>query len=103
MLRSFVAAAMLAGIVMSPGALAQSYSNTPSDLQRLRESAPDCDTHPNYPYIGRVSGSVQMTNDAIVPVSFVGCFRTVETCERWKKRTSTVITSTISQYSCQPR
>ena len=91
----------MATALAAPAAAQEALS--PYDINRLRESAPDCRSHPDYPWIGRVSGGVENLMGGTVPVSFVGCFPEKAECERWKTRTSGVIITTIIQYSCTRR
>lgn len=75
-----------------------------NDIERIQANTPSCDAYPEYRWVGRVSGGVQDNLfDGFWPVSFVGCFPTLETCERWKGRAGGIIDSTIIQYSCRPR
>ena len=97
-----VALALAAGLMIWGPAAAQE-ALSPADIQRIRDSAPDCRSHPDYPWIGRVSGDSEGIAGNTIPVSFVGCFPNEGECETWKTRTSSVITTTIIQYSCRKR
>tara|TARA_R110002020_G_scaffold15611_22_gene55784 strand:+ start:2259 stop:2573 length:315 start_codon:yes stop_codon:yes gene_type:complete len=79
-------------------------ANTLYEITEIKKATPSCHAHPQAPWVGRVSGSVQddMT-DEIVPVSFVGCFDTQPVCEAWKEKTSGFITGPIIQYECTRR
>ncbi|WP_018697783.1 hypothetical protein [Amorphus coralli] len=95
------AAAALGFLVAgAPGASA----NTQYEITQIQKATPSCRAHPDAPWIGRVSGSVEDdVTDFIIPVSFVGCFDSQPGCERWKEKTSGFITGPIIQYSCKPR
>lgn len=76
---------------------------TPQRRQAIIDSAPSCSEHPDYPFIGRVSGGADDILDRKIPVSFVGCFPDFASCEKWKGATSGIITTTLIQFSCKPR
>ncbi len=94
-----VAATLLAA---APSAIAQGIDSN-YDIQRIRDATPSCDANPDARWIGRVSGNTTDILDNSRPVSFVGCFDDQATCELWKGRASSIITSTIIQYSCRQR
>jgi hypothetical protein len=96
-------AALLAGMLLAPASGRAEGVDNMADIQRIRDATPSCKAHPNARYIGRVSGNTQDAFDQNIPVSFVGCFDDLGTCELWKQRTSSIITGTIIQYSCRPR
>lgn len=96
------AVATLASVLAAPAALAQGVDSW-AQIQAMRDATPSCNANPDAPWIGRVSGNTQDAFDISRPVSFVGCFYDQATCERWKGQTSSIITTTIIQYSCKPR
>ena len=96
-----LAAALLLGAIHAADARGFSFE----EIDRIRAETPSCNDYPQFSWIGRVSGNVQddLLDGRNRPVSFVGCFPTQETCERWKGRAGAIIDSTIIQYSCRPR
>lgn len=102
-MRPFIA---LAALCLAPLAGQQAHAQIDrfGDIQELRDQTPSCASRPDAPIIGRVSGTASgAISGREFPVSFVGCFYDMATCERWKGRTSRPITSTLIQYSCRPR
>ncbi len=95
------ALALLAAGLAAPAA-AQPI-DTQQDINDIRNATPRCADHPDWPWVGRVSGNTQGILDQTIPVSFVGCFPDERSCERWKGQASRIITTTIIQYSCTRR
>ncbi|WP_146619973.1 hypothetical protein [Acuticoccus sediminis] len=104
MARKAIVAALAFGLATAGvTAVSAQEALSPADLTRIRDSAPNCDEHPNFPWIGRVAGNAEGIAGNSMPVSFVGCFPDESECEAWKMRTSSVVTSTLVQYSCRQR
>lgn len=99
--RNVVLAASLVAGLSVPQALAQ--SDGIFSVNRIRNATPKCADHPQYEWVGRVSGSTDSLLDRPMPVSFVGCFPTERACERWLGQASSIITTTLIQYGCKPR
>ncbi|MEO1104904.1 MAG: hypothetical protein ROR55_13765 [Devosia sp.] len=100
-LRTLALCAALSAVLWVPVALAQ--SDGIFSVNRIRNATPKCADHPQYEWVGRVSGSTDSLLDRPMPVSFVGCFPTERECERWLGQASSIITTTLIQYSCKPR
>lgn len=96
-------AACLAVATVATAAPAFAQNEGLFDVARVRAETPACNDHPNWNWVGRVSGQMTVQNDRGAPVSFVGCFPTQASCETWKGRASGIIDRRIIQYSCAPR
>ena len=100
-MKTFAFAALAAALAL-PG-VASAQIGGPQQIQEIRDAAPSCSANPQFPYIGRVSGGTENLLDRTMPVSFVGCFPDLNSCEAWKGAASGIITTTIIQYSCKQR
>lgn len=76
-----LAAAVLAA---SAGSAASQTGIEQQRLLEIRAATPPCDLNPTFPIRGRVSGILGNGRGA----SFVGCFPTIESCERWRSPVS---------------
>jgi hypothetical protein len=99
-MRKLLALAALVALLPAP---AGAQIGGPVQRQAIYDQTPSCAANPGFPVIGRVSGGTEDIDDRTIPVSFVGCFPDMPTCERWKGMASSIITTTIIQYSCRPR
>lgn len=99
-MKTMIAAAALVALLP---VVASAQIGGPVQRQAIYDATPSCSANPQFPIIGRVSGGTEDFLDRTIPVSFVGCFPDVGSCELWKGRTSAIITTTIIQYSCRPR
>lgn len=102
-IRSVLLFAFAAALVLTntePGAA--QFTND-DEIRAVRASTPPCETRPDAPWVGRVSGSVETLIDTRFPISFVGCFYEQGECERWKNRASGAIRGIIVQFNCSRR
>ena len=90
-------------LVVAASQAAVAQVDTFNDINNIRKATPSCQANPSSPIRGRVSGNTTGPLDENIPVSFVGCFKTMRECERWRGQASRIIDSTIIQYSCAPR
>ena len=94
---------LTAMVVVAASQTATAQVDTFNDINNIRKATPPCQANPNSPIRGRVSGNTTGALDQTIPVSFVGCFKTMRECDRWRGQASRIIDSTIIQYSCEPR
>lgn len=94
------ALAVLAAVGMEPAHAQQEGILTVARVNRI---TPACRDHPGAPWIGRVAGNIEGLVDGYIPVSWVGCFPTRESCEAWRTHVSGILTERITQNSCRPR
>ena len=99
MVRLILIALLVVGASQTATAQVDSYR----DINDIRKATPSCQDNPRSPIRGRVSGNTTGPLDDSIRVSFVGCFKTMGECERWRGQASSIIDSTIVQYSCAPR
>lgn len=94
------AAVVVTATVAATPAAAQGIE-TPFLVGRIKAATPRCDTHPEYGFVGRVSGIVG--GHPSRGVSFTGCFPSFAACNNWRGPVSGAISGRIILATCEPR
>jgi len=95
--RPFAARFAAIASLIALGACAPDYSS-PFQIAANQANTPSCDGG-NGPVVGRVSGTVDMMPGQR-PVSYVGCFNDMASCQAWRAQMSGTINGRIIYDEC---
>lgn len=97
-----IAAALcgLAALAVLPAAA----QTLPWRIAQFQAQTPDCESHPGYGWVGRVSGQSNTSwGSGSLPVSVIGCFPSEADCNVWRNRAIGLVNALLIQNSCRPR